>query len=57
MNIMAKINWKAIGLLTTVFGAIVSIATGIVEDKKMEETIDKKLDERGVPRPSSEELA
>lgn len=40
-----KINWKVIGMLTTVVGAGLSLVTNLVEDKKMDETIDRKVRE------------
>ena len=41
-----KPNWtKIAGIGLTVLGAIVSVATGLVEDKKMDDKITEKVTE------------
>lgn len=42
---MKKPNWKLIGILATVAGAGLSLITSIAEDKKMERTVEEKVDE------------
>lgn len=39
------VNWKAIGMITTVIGAGLSLVTNLVEDRKMEDTIEQKVKE------------
>lgn len=53
---MALKNWKLIGMLVTVLGAGLSVASGIIEDKKMEETIEEKVDEALARRSEEEEI-
>lgn len=40
-----NINWKFIGVLTTIAGAGLSLVSSLVEDKKMDETIELKVKE------------
>lgn len=39
------LNWKLIGTIATIVGAGVSLISSIADDKKMEETVDRKLNE------------
>lgn len=39
------VNWKIIGIITTVAGAGLSMLSSVVEDKKMEKTIEDKVRE------------
>jgi hypothetical protein len=47
-------KWKVLGFIATVFGAGLSILAGVVEDKKMEATIEEKVDEALAKRDQEE---
>lgn len=40
-----KINWKALGVITTLAGGALTLLSNIIEDKKMEEVIAEKVAE------------
>lgn len=42
---MNLLNWKTIGLVTTIVGGAVSVVSNIVEDRKMEALVQEKVDE------------
>lgn len=48
-------NWKAIGVIATIAGAGLSLISNIVDDKKMEETIEEKVNEALAKRENKEE--
>lgn len=52
---MAKINWKTIGVLTTIAGGVLALISNTVEDKKMEETIKNEVDKALAERLGNEE--
>lgn len=52
-----KNNWvKFIGLATTITGVAVSLASEYVNDKKMDEKIENKIDEALAKRENGEEF-
>jgi len=40
-----KINWKTIGLMSTIVGGALTLLSNIADDKKMEETVEEKVQE------------
>lgn len=52
---MAKVNWKLVGILTTIAGAGLSLVSGMAEDKKMEATIEDKVEEALARREENED--
>lgn len=38
-----KLNWKAIGIIASVAGGVLSLLSSIADEKKMEETVDEKV--------------
>ena len=42
---MASINWKTIGMILSVISTGVALVSSIVDDKKMEGTIEDKVNE------------
>ena len=40
---MAKFNWKVLGVVATIAGGLVSIAAGIIDDKKRSEEIRNEV--------------
>ena len=38
-------NWKLVGLVTTVVGAVVSVISSLAESKRQDETIARKVSE------------
>lgn len=51
---MAGINWKSIGLFATVLGAGLSILGSIADEKKMEETIEDRVNKAIAKREKEE---
>lgn len=51
---MKKVNWKALGTITAFIAAGLSLVTSVVEDKKMEQTIEDKVDEALAKRDGEE---
>lgn len=51
---MFNVNWKALGTITAVLGAGLTLVTSVVEDKKMEQTIEDKVDEALAKRDGEE---
>lgn len=49
-----KMNWKALGILATIVGGVLTLVTGVIEDKKQEQLIEEKVDE-ALARRSEEE--
>lgn len=49
------VNWKVIGMITTAIGAGLSIVTNVVEDKKMDRTIEEKVKEALADNENEEE--
>lgn len=52
---MAKANWKVLGMVAAVAGGIISIASGIIDDKKRSEEIREEV-RNEFDRRSKEEL-
>lgn len=52
---MAKRNWKALGMVAAVAGGVISIAAGIIDDKKRTEEIREEV-RNEFDRRSKEEL-
>lgn len=48
-------NWKTIGVIATIAGAGLSLISNIVDDKKMEETIEEKVNEALAKKEEKEE--
>ena len=40
-----RLNWKWIGLAATVGGGLLTLLNSLAEEKKMEETIEEKVNE------------
>ena len=49
-----SVNWKVIGVLAMVGTAALSLLSDVVEEKKMEKTIEEKVDEALSKRESEE---
>lgn len=52
---MAKINWKTIGLLTTIAGAGLSLLSSMADENMMKETIRKEVEEEFARRDKEDE--
>lgn len=50
-------DWKVIGFLATIAAAGLSLITHYVEDKKLEQTIEEKVDKALSEREKEEESA
>lgn len=40
---MAKFNWKVLGIVATIAGGVLSIVSGIIDDKKRSEEIRNEV--------------
>lgn len=40
-----KLNWKALGVLTTLAGGALTLLSSLIEDKKLEEVVAEKVAE------------
>lgn len=40
---MAKMNWKTLGILATIAGGVLTIASGMIDDKKRSEEIREEV--------------
>lgn len=49
-------KWKILGVVTTIIGAVVSVASDIIGEKTTEETIEAKVNEALAKRESEEEF-
>lgn len=52
---MAKFNWKAIGLITTIAGAGLSLLSSMAEEKTRNEIIRKEIEEEFARRDKENE--
>ena len=50
-----KPNWKAIGVMATIAGGILTLLSNIADDKKMEETIKEEVNKALAERENEEE--
>lgn len=53
MNRKSKL--KTIGILATIAAGVISLVSNVIEDKKMEETIEEKVNEALAKRDENEE--